>query len=105
MALVQCPQCDKRISSLAKSCQYCHADLSGNTDSMRVINHIQQSTKLMNQSFLALTLFIAGVVIWFWGGEVATGMRAIIGAICFVVGFVGYLYTRVRIILHKRKSE
>ncbi|MGL6012587.1 MAG: zinc ribbon domain-containing protein, partial [Shewanella oncorhynchi] len=47
---------------------------------------------------------IAGVVIWFWGGEPAEGMRANIAGICFVFGFVGYLITRVRIVLHKRKS-
>ncbi|BCV32610.1 hypothetical protein [Shewanella algae] len=104
MALVECPLCHKRISSKAPSCPHCSSKLGPNTESLSRISHIQQSTKLMNQSFLALTLFIAGVVIWFWGGEVAEGNRAIAGAVCFTFGFVGYLITRVRIILHKRKS-
>ncbi|GGI90986.1 zinc ribbon domain-containing protein [Shewanella gelidii] len=104
MALVQCPVCNKRISSMAKTCNHCQAKLSGNTESLSRINHIQRSTELMNHSFIALTLFIGGVVIWFWGGEPAEGMRSYIGGACFSVGFVGYMITRVRIILHKRKS-
>ncbi|MCE9687245.1 zinc ribbon domain-containing protein [Shewanella sp. AS16] len=104
MALIKCPVCHKRISSQASRCQHCQADLSGNTESLARISHIQQSNRLMNQSFLALTLFIAGVVLWFWGGEPAEGPRAYIAGGCFALGFVGYMITRVRIILHKRKS-
>ncbi|MGI2258254.1 zinc ribbon domain-containing protein [Shewanella sp. GXUN23E] len=104
MALIECPVCSKRISSVAKECQHCHAKLDGNLESMQRISHIKRSQNLMNQSFLAMTLFIAGMVIWFWGGEPAEGTRAIIAGICFVVGFVGYLICRVQMVLHKRKS-
>lgn len=104
MALVECPSCSKRISSMAKQCQHCSTKLSGNNESLAKINHIKQSTRLMNHSFIALTLFIGGVVIWFWGGVPAEGTRAIVGAASFILGFVGYMITRVRIILHKRKS-
>ncbi|GIU18802.1 zinc ribbon domain-containing protein [Shewanella glacialipiscicola] len=104
MALIECPVCRKRMSSKATSCPYCQASTNGDNGSLSRISHIQKSSSLMNQSFVAMTLFIAGVVIWFWGGEPAEGMRANIAGICFVFGFVGYLITRVRIVLHKRKS-
>ncbi|MGL4711496.1 MAG: zinc ribbon domain-containing protein [Shewanella sp.] len=104
MALIECPVCRKRMSSKAPSCPHCQAKNDGDNESLSRISHIQKSNSLMNQSFVAMTLFIAGVVIWFWGGEPAEGMRANIAGICFVFGFVGYLITRVRIVLHKRKS-
>ncbi|WP_137227268.1 zinc ribbon domain-containing protein [Shewanella sp. MEBiC00475] len=104
MALVACPKCQKRISSLAKQCPHCKVDLSGNTESITIISHIECSNSLMNQSFLFLTLFIAGVVVWFWGGEPAQGLKSYFAIAMFVIGFVGYLVTRIRIVLHKRKS-
>ncbi|MCG9696719.1 zinc ribbon domain-containing protein [Shewanella sp. Isolate11] len=104
MALIQCPSCNKRISSLVKTCPHCAQKNSAENESLNKITHIKRSNQLMNQSFFAMTLFIAGVVIWFWGGEPAEGMRANIAAICSVFGFTGYLIARVRIVLHKRKS-
>ncbi|MDD8058062.1 MULTISPECIES: zinc ribbon domain-containing protein [Shewanella] len=104
MALVACPKCQKRISSQAKQCQHCKTNLTGNTESLSVISHIERSNSLMNQSFIFLTLFIAGVVVWFWGGEPAQGLTSYIAIASFVIGFTGYLFTRVRIVLHKRKS-
>ncbi|MGI2066298.1 zinc ribbon domain-containing protein [Shewanella sp. MF08487] len=104
MALIECPVCRKRMSSKAPSCPSCQASTNGDNESLSRISHIQKSSSLMNQSFVAMTFFIAGMVIWFWGGEPAEGMRANIAGICFVFGFVGYLITRVRIVLHKRKS-
>jgi len=104
MALIACPKCQKRISSKTKQCQHCKADLSGNTESLTIISNIERSNSLMNQSFIFLTLFIAGVVVWFWGGEPAQGLTSYAAIVCFVVGFSGYLVTRIRIVLHKRKS-
>ncbi|MCL1059972.1 zinc ribbon domain-containing protein [Shewanella sp. Choline-02u-19] len=103
MALVKCPSCGERISSMAKECSHCKASISANNESLQVISHIKRSNQLMNQSFLALTLFIGGVVTWFWGGEPAEGTRSIIAVSAFTLGFVGYLVTRMQIVLHKRK--
>ena len=104
MALVKCPSCGGRISSMAKSCSHCKASISADNESLRVISHIKRSNQLMNQSFLALTLFIGGVVAWFWGGDPAEGARATVAGGAFALGFVGYLITRIQIVLHKRKK-
>ena len=104
MALVECPVCHKRMSSKASRCPNCDLAVSGDNESAIRITQIKKSAQLQTHSFLALTLFIAGVVIWFWGGEVAQGTQALAGTVCFVFGFVGYLITRIRIVLHKRKS-
>lgn len=104
MALIECPSCKKRISNKAVTCNYCSADLTGNTESLSLISNIKRSNQLMNHSLLCMSLFIAGVVIWFWGGEPAEGLRSLIAGGLFVLGFVGYLITRVRIVLHKRNK-
>ncbi|MGL5359525.1 MAG: zinc ribbon domain-containing protein [Shewanella sp.] len=104
MALIDCPVCRKRISSKTSICPHCQAQTNGDNASLARISELKKSGRLMNQSFIAMTLFIAGVVIWFWGGEPAEGMRANIAGVCFAFGFVGYLITRLRIVLHKRKS-
>jgi len=104
MALIECPGCNKRISSKAKTCQYCGDNLTGDTESLSHINHIKRSSQLMNQSLLAMTMFIAGVVIWFWRGEPAEGLRATIAGGFFVLGFAGYLFTRIQLVMHKRKK-
>ncbi|MGL5398661.1 MAG: zinc ribbon domain-containing protein, partial [Shewanella sp.] len=67
MALIECPVCRKRMSSKAPACPHCEAKTTGDNGSIKRISHIQKSSRLMNQSFMAMSLFIAGVVIWFWG--------------------------------------
>ncbi|WP_372871815.1 zinc ribbon domain-containing protein [Shewanella sp.] len=104
MALVQCPVCQKRISSKASSCPHCKTGTQGDNGSALRIANIKKSQRLMNQSFLAMTLFVSGVVVMFWGGEEPEGLRLMSGAVLLTLGFVGYLVTRVQIVLHKRKS-
>ncbi|WP_394392864.1 zinc ribbon domain-containing protein [Shewanella woodyi] len=104
MALIECPSCNKRISSKATECQHCRSQLSGDNQVLSKISHIKRSAQLVNQGLLSMSLFIAGVVVWFWGGEPAEGLRSYIGGACFVLGFVGYLVTRLQIVLHERKK-
>lgn len=104
MALIECPSCSKRISSKASVCQHCSSQLSGDTQVLTKISHINRANRLVNQSLLSMTVFIAGVVVWFWGGEPAQGVRSYIGGLCFVVGFVGYLITRLQSVMHNRKK-
>lgn len=86
MALVKCPSCGERISSMAKVCSHCKASISANNESLQVISHIKRSNQLMNQSFLALTLFIGGVVTWFWG-RTCRGDPFYYCCVCFYTGF------------------
>ncbi|MCL1079127.1 zinc ribbon domain-containing protein [Parashewanella spongiae] len=102
MALIECSACKKRISSLAKSCQFCGVSQGEESEGTQKIRQINRASQLQTHSFIALTLFIAGVMIWFWGGEAAEGTRLYIGGACFVFGFIGYLITRIRIILNRR---
>ncbi|QYJ77036.1 zinc ribbon domain-containing protein [Shewanella sp. FJAT-52076] len=104
MALVQCPICNKRISSKAPQCPHCNTSSAGDNDSALRIAQIKKSQRLMNQSFITMTLFIGGVVVLFWGGEEPEGVRLTAGAVLLTLGFVGYLFTRVQMVINKRKS-
>ena len=104
MALIECPNCNKRVSSKASECQNCGHHVSGDTELVSTISHIKRSNQLVNHGLLSMSVFIAGVVVWFWGGESAQGLRLYIGSACFVLGFVGYLITRLRMVIHKRKK-
>jgi len=89
---------------MAQSCPHCASQLSEDNDTLKEVSHIRRSNQLMTHTMIAMTLFVAGMAIWFWGGEPAEGLRATIGGIFFALGFIGYLVTRIRMVLHKRKS-
>ena len=61
MAVINCPNCKKKISDKAKSCSHCEIDLT-NVDaekmaSIKKVNKINKSQTLMNHSFIAMLLF------------------------------------------------
>ena len=107
MALINCPFCQQRISNRAVFCSKCSRELTGDLTSEIRVTQIRKASSLMTQSFSFLTLFVVGVVIWFWHGEIPEdiyGIRGWIAGGCFVLGFVCYILTRMRVILHKRKG-
>ncbi|WP_261389325.1 hypothetical protein [Ferrimonas balearica] len=67
------------------------------------MRQIQQHQSLMTHSFLALFAFVGGFALWWWGGEAADTWRAPVGIGLMSAGFLGYLVTRVRILLAKRR--
>lgn len=104
MALIKCPHCQQRISSLAKQCTHCHQTLTGDNESLQRSNHIKRSTRLLNQGMFTMLLFIIGISVGIWGGEFASGKQAIVAWSFGLIGFIGYLITRVQMVLHKRKG-
>lgn len=107
MALIDCPQCKKKISDKAKECSHCGLKLSGlNEDevaSIKRIANIKQAERLMNHSMIAVLLFCAGFGFMYWG-EPQAGSWQHNGAIGMAsVGFVWYILNRIRIIWLKRK--
>ncbi|SHG86105.1 hypothetical protein [Ferrimonas marina] len=106
MALIHCAACGKRISSKAPHCPHCQHSLSSDPEAVeraQRIRNIRNEQKLMNHSFLALFLFVGGFAIWWWGGEANENWRQPVGVGSMVLGFLGYLVTRARIILSRRQ--
>ncbi|MEM7054426.1 MAG: hypothetical protein AAF446_07730 [Pseudomonadota bacterium] len=69
MAIIHCPSCNRRISSLAKSCPYCHAPIGElNQEERERLILRRWRTRLYrarNVTYLAMTLVVIGML-WWW---------------------------------------
>lgn len=72
MAIVRCPSCDQRISSLLESCPHCHEVLAELSDEQRdriaMRRWRDRIYRARNFSYLAMALVVVGVVVW-WINE------------------------------------
>lgn len=108
MALVDCPICSKRISSLAKECQHCGSNLGelsdGQKDARRAIATIKKQQRLMTQSFIAMLIFCTGVLMYFLGDQEAKPWLPLASQIIGVIGLVWYLALRCFMVVQKVKK-
>ena len=108
MALIPCPECGKRISDKAQSCQHCEHVLVADPEKLttqRRINRIKQSSSLITHSFLALILFIGGLAYSSWYAESGMGYDKIASQVVALLGLVWYVVTRIRIMMFKREKQ
>ncbi len=108
MAVINCPNCKKKISDKAKSCSHCQVDLV-NIDleqiaSMKKVHKINKSQSLMNHSFIAMLLFCGGFLFLFWHDAEQGTWQYISSISCAVIGFIWYIATRVRLLLLKYRN-
>lgn len=108
MAVINCPQCKKKISNKATRCQYCGLNLN-NADTeqlahLRKVEAINKSQRVMSLSFIAMLLFCGGFLFFYWY-EVQPGTWQYLASISSaIIGFCLYILTRVQLILLKRKK-
>jgi len=107
MAVINCPNCKKKISDKAKSCSHCQINLvnidADQIASMKNTHKIKQSQSLMNHSFFAMLLFCGGFLFLFWKDAQPGTWQYISSISCAVIGFIWYIATRVRLLLLKYK--
>lgn len=107
MALVECPNCSKRISNRAAQCSHCGFDLHSVSEDklqrIKRIKAIEKQQKLMTYSFLALLLFVAGFAITYLGDSETYPWMPVAGQAASATGFVWYIAIRAWTIWLKRK--
>jgi len=108
MAVINCPNCKKKISDKAKSCSHCDINLS-NVDaeqiaSMKKVRAINKSQTLMNHSFIAMLLFCGGFLFMFWQDAQQGTWQYITSIVSTVIGFIWYIATRVRLVMLKYRN-
>ena len=109
MAVINCPNCKKKISDKAKICSHCQIDLV-NLDEEQLkankqVSRIKKSQRLMNHSFIAMLLFCGGFLAIFWQDSPPGSWQYISAMTSTVVGFIFYIVTRVRLLFLKRSRK
>lgn len=96
MAIVHCPACGHRMSSLAGTCPSCHEPLRRISDEEReklaARRRRHQIYQARNVTYLAMTLVIGGLLLWWISPP--RGLQPPVGAVPTVLmaaGVVGYL--------------
>lgn len=109
MAVINCPNCKKKISDKAKTCSHCGLDLvdldEDKLHSLQQINNIKRSQSIMTHSFIAMLLFCGGFLFMYWNNAEVNSWQYIVSAAATVIGFILYIITRIRIIILKRSNK
>lgn len=109
MALIQCPECNNLVSSIAESCPHCGAPIAGARESHATgvqIKTIQETGKR-----LKLQILVSSAI--FWVGLVwliiemsntvnSGGEQPKIPVVILLIGTVWYIATRIRIWWHHK---
>ena len=108
MAIINCPACGKRISSVAKSCEFCNVDFTGDDDHEKMLRiaknkRIDRIQQYQNFSFLFVVLFAAGSLLMYMGISDQDETLNYSGTVMLVLGFIGYITTRVLLFINRRK--
>lgn len=96
MAIIRCPACDRRMSSLAKSCPSCHEPIGELSETDRERLQIRRWRdriyRARNLTYVAMTLVIAGLIGWFATGPPGLAWPVeLIPGVLLGFGFVGYV--------------
>lgn len=106
MAVINCPNCKKKISDKAKECNHCGLLLSALDDekiaNLNHVNRIKQSQRLMNYSFIAMLLFCGGFLFMFWDNVEKGTWQHNLAMVSTVIGFVLYIIVRIKLLFFKR---
>ncbi|KRS22542.1 hypothetical protein AAY72_02880 [Alishewanella sp. WH16-1] len=108
MAIISCPVCQHRVSNKAAECPKCKTDLTAATPEKLAAQHrdrmLKQSQSMMNQSMLALLLFLGGFGILYWWQPETGSYNEYVSTAAIALGFIWYVVCRARIIWLKRKK-
>ncbi|MCO4797766.1 MAG: hypothetical protein KC484_01015 [Colwelliaceae bacterium] len=109
MAVINCPNCRKKISDKAKNCSHCEIDLVNLDEEKLTINKqvdkINKSQRIMTWSFIAMLMFCGGFLFYYWKNVQPGTWQYYLSAGSAISGFMIYIVTRVQLILLKRSNK
>lgn len=96
MAIIRCPACSHRMSSLAQSCPKCHAAVGeldqAEREKLAFRRWRSQLYRARNATYLAMTLVVAGIIWWWFAPPQGLALPAPIGAgFVLGIGLVAYV--------------
>ena len=108
MAVINCPQCKKKISDKAKSCEHCQLSFAeldqDKMNNLTQLNNINRAQRLMNYSFIAMLLFCGGFLFMFWDNVEQGSWQHTLAMISTVIGFIMYIVVRAMLLYNKFKK-
>ncbi|MFC0117215.1 hypothetical protein [Pseudoalteromonas xiamenensis] len=108
MAIVQCPSCSNSISSKHPTCPHCKTAIHDLDEEqlhrLAVKSRVKKQQKILNQSFIALILFLGGFLYLYNQHPVKGSIEynACIGVIA--VSCLWYLVNRAILVYLKKKN-
>ena len=111
MALIACRECNNQVSDTATSCPHCGAPIQAAADSRSVGTRLTTtqltSKRLKLHSLLAVTAFIAGLVMAWAGGPTEPGGEPnttlpAVGGLLILGGGIWYFVTKFRVWWHHK---
>ena len=108
MAVINCPDCKKKISDKAKECSHCGLSLialdKDKIANLNQVNRINQAQRLMNYSFIAMLLFCGGFLFMFWDNVEPGTWQHSLALVCTIIGFILYIIIRIKLLFFKRQK-
>ncbi|NVK25475.1 MAG: hypothetical protein HWE10_11150 [Gammaproteobacteria bacterium] len=108
MAIVNCPQCAKKISDKQKVCPHCDLDMSELSEekmqSLGRIKKIKSDQSMMTQQAVAMLMFLGGVLA-LYNSDAPQSPQHTAAQACMIIGFLWYIINRFRMIIAKRKKR
>ena len=107
MAIVACPFCGKKISSKAAACNHCGNGVSEvSPEQLAIIDRDrrhQLNQSINNHAMIALVLFLGSVLYLYTKFPEAGSWQYYSTYVVMAVGAIGYVISKVRMILFKRQ--
>ena len=96
MAIIRCPSCNRRISSMAKSCPHCHEAVGelDQTERNKLARRRwrTQLYRARNLTYLAMGLVVAGALVWWMTPPAGLTPPVSLPALLLLgLGIVGYI--------------
>ena len=110
MALIRCPQCSRRISTLMKVCPHCDTalgELSPEDQERLARRHWKRMLyRALNLSYLGLTLLVTGAIWWWFSGTQGCVLPPPLPAVSLIIlGAAVYLVARAWILWLRIKGK
>lgn len=108
MSIVNCPQCNKKISDKAKSCPHCQVDTDMDEEKrerLAAVNRAQTIKSLSTQSMMALILALAGFYVMYFQNPEPESIQLLLSQVAFGAGFIWYVGVRIRHFMLKHMGK